>query len=53
MRIGQEKDDADWLHYSAVKAQMKRMDASFSEKVFGLQIVERLPAFPYRPRRPR
>jgi hypothetical protein len=49
MRIGQEKDDADWLHYSAVKAQMKRMDPSFSEKVFGLQIVERLPAFPYRP----
>src|SRR5271166_4741463 len=32
LRIGLEKDDADWLHNSAVKAQMKRMDPSFSEK---------------------
>ncbi|MGV0802480.1 NYN domain-containing protein, partial [Mycolicibacterium elephantis] len=28
LRIGHEKDDADWLHNSAVKAQMKRMDPS-------------------------
>ena len=32
LRIGHEKDDADWLHNSAVKAQMKRMDPSFSER---------------------
>lgn len=35
LRIGLEKDDADWLHNSAVKAQMKRMDPSFSEKSLG------------------
>jgi uncharacterized LabA/DUF88 family protein len=35
MRIGHEKNDADWLHNSAVKAQMKRMDPSFSEKSLG------------------
>jgi len=35
LRIGREKDDADWLHNSAVKAQMKRMDPSFSEKSLG------------------
>jgi NYN domain/OST-HTH/LOTUS domain len=35
LRIGHEKDDADWLHNSAVKAQMKRMDPSFSEKSLG------------------
>lgn len=35
LRIGLEKDDADWLHNSAVKAQMKRMDPSFSEKALG------------------
>src|SRR5271156_6678423 len=28
LRIGTEKDDVDWLHNSAVKAQMKRMDPS-------------------------
>ncbi len=33
--IGHEKNDADWLHNSAVKAQMKRMDPSFSEKSLG------------------
>src|SRR5580693_7386222 len=33
--IGQEKDDAEWLHNSVVKAQMKRMDPSFSEKSLG------------------
>lgn len=37
LRIGQEKDDADWLHNSAVKAQMKRMDPSFSEKSLGFK----------------
>ncbi|KGI66927.1 NYN domain-containing protein [Mycolicibacterium rufum] len=35
LRIGSEKDDVDWLHNSAVKAQMKRMDPSFSEKSLG------------------
>jgi uncharacterized LabA/DUF88 family protein len=35
--IGHEKDDADWLHNSAVKAQMKRMDPSFSEKSLGFR----------------
>ena len=37
MRIGLEKDDADWLHNSAVKAQMKRMDPSFSERSLGFK----------------
>jgi NYN domain/OST-HTH/LOTUS domain len=37
LRIGQEKDDAEWLHNSAVKAQMKRMDPSFSEKALGFK----------------
>ena len=37
LRIGQEKDDADWLHNSVVKAQMKRMDPSFSEKSLGFR----------------
>jgi hypothetical protein len=35
LRLGQEKDDDDWLHSSAVKSQMKRMDPSFSEKALG------------------
>ncbi|UVO13471.1 NYN domain-containing protein [Mycobacterium sp. SVM_VP21] len=35
LRIGLEKDDVEWLHNSAVKAQMKRMDPSFSEKALG------------------
>jgi hypothetical protein len=35
LRLGQEKDDADWLHSSAVKSQMKRMDPSFSERALG------------------
>ncbi len=35
LKIGLEKDDVDWLHNSAVKAQMKRMDPSFSEKSLG------------------
>jgi len=35
LRLGQEKDDADWLHSSEVKSQMRRMDPSFSEKALG------------------
>jgi hypothetical protein len=35
LRLGQDKDDADWLHSSAVKSQMKRMDPSFSERALG------------------
>jgi Uncharacterized conserved protein len=35
LRIGHEKDDAEWLHSSAVKSQMKRMDPSFSERALG------------------
>ncbi|MGH3959370.1 NYN domain-containing protein [Mycobacterium sp.] len=37
LRIGMEKDDAEWLHNSALKAQMKRMDPSFSEKSLGFK----------------
>ena len=37
LRIGQEKEDAEWLHNSEVKAQMKRMDPSFSEKSLGFK----------------
>ncbi len=37
LQIGLEKDDVDWLHNSAVKAQMKRMDPSFSEKSLGFR----------------
>jgi hypothetical protein len=37
LRISQEKDDAEWLHNSEVKAQMKRMDPSFSEKSLGFK----------------
>ena len=37
LRIGLEKDDVEWLHNSAVKAQMKRMDPSFSEKSIGFR----------------
>ena len=37
LHIGMEKDDVDWLHNSAVKAQMKRMDPSFSEKSLGFR----------------
>ncbi|MFV0434829.1 MAG: NYN domain-containing protein [Leucobacter sp.] len=35
--LGQEKDDADWLHSSAVKQQMRRMDPSFNEKALGFR----------------
>src|SRR5271168_3049374 len=38
LRIVMQKDvDAEWLHNSAVKAQMKRMDPSFSEKSLGFK----------------
>jgi hypothetical protein len=37
LRLGHEKDDADWLHSSSVKSQMKRMDPSFSEKTLGFR----------------
>ena len=37
LQIGLEKDDAEWLHNSAVKAQMKRMDPAFSEKSLGFK----------------
>ena len=37
LRIGLEKEVAVWLHNSAVKAQMKRMDPSFSEKSLGFR----------------
>jgi hypothetical protein len=37
LQIGQDKDDDEWLHNSTVKAQMKRMDPSFSEKSLGFK----------------
>ncbi|KAB1662326.1 NYN domain-containing protein [Pseudoclavibacter chungangensis] len=37
LRIRHEKEDADWLHSSAVKQQMKRMDPSFSERSLGFR----------------
>ena len=37
LQIGLEKDDDEGLHNSAVKAQMKRMDPSFSEKSLGFK----------------
>ncbi|SEH46562.1 Uncharacterized conserved protein, LabA/DUF88 family [Mycolicibacterium rutilum] len=37
LSIAHGKDDSDWLHNSAVKAQMKRMDPSFSEKSLGFK----------------
>ncbi|WP_166902384.1 NYN domain-containing protein [Mycobacterium sp. DL440] len=37
LQIGLEKDDVEWLHNSAVKRQMKRMDPSFSEKSLGFK----------------
>ncbi|HEV7185977.1 MAG TPA: OST-HTH/LOTUS domain-containing protein, partial [Leifsonia sp.] len=32
-----EKDDAEWLHSSSVKSQIKRMDPSFSERSLGFR----------------
>ncbi|MDH6199068.1 uncharacterized LabA/DUF88 family protein [Mycobacterium frederiksbergense] len=37
LQIGLEKDDVEWLHNSAVKGQMKRMDPSFNEKSLGFR----------------
>jgi hypothetical protein len=37
LRMGLEKDDVEWLHNSVVKAQMKRMDPSFSERSLGFK----------------
>lgn len=37
LQLGHEKDDAEWLHSSTVKGQMKRMDPSFSEKALGFR----------------
>jgi uncharacterized LabA/DUF88 family protein len=37
LRLGHEKDDAEWLDSSQVKTQMKRMDPSFSEKALGFR----------------
>ncbi len=37
LQIGLDKDDVEWLHNSEVKAQMKRMDPSFSEKALGFK----------------
>lgn len=38
LRLGHEKDDdAEWLHTSTVKTQMKRMDPSFSERALGFR----------------
>lgn len=37
LQIALDKDDVEWLHNSEVKAQMKRMDPSFSEKSLGFR----------------
>jgi uncharacterized LabA/DUF88 family protein len=37
MQLGHEKDDTEWLHSSSVKAQIKRMDPSFSERSLGFR----------------
>ncbi|HEV7193319.1 MAG TPA: NYN domain-containing protein, partial [Jatrophihabitantaceae bacterium] len=37
MQLGHEKDDAEWLHSSSVKSQIKRMDPSFSERSLGFR----------------
>jgi uncharacterized LabA/DUF88 family protein len=38
LQLGHDKGDADeWLHASAVKTQMRRMDPSFSEKALGFR----------------
>ena len=37
LRLGHEKDDAEWLDSSQVKTQMKRMDPSFSERALGFR----------------
>lgn len=37
LQIALDKGDDEWLHNSEVKAQMKRMDPSFSEKSLGFK----------------
>ncbi|GAB3279920.1 NYN domain-containing protein [Microbacterium sp. MEC084] len=38
LRLGRDQgDDAEWLHTSAVKQHMRRMDPSFSEKALGFR----------------
>lgn len=38
LRLGRDQgDDAEWLHTSAVKQHMRRMDPSFSEKTLGFK----------------
>lgn len=37
LQISLEKDDVEWQHNSEIKAQMKRMDPSFSEKSLGFK----------------
>ncbi len=37
LQLGQEKEDTGWLHSSAVKSQMRRMDPSFSERALGFR----------------
>ncbi|WP_396652798.1 NYN domain-containing protein [Microbacterium sp. Marseille-Q6965] len=38
LRLGRDKgDDAEWLHTSAIKQHMRRMDPSFSEKKLGFR----------------
>lgn len=35
--LGLEKEDSGWVHSSAVKQQMRRMDPSFNEKALGFR----------------
>lgn len=35
LRLGHDTNDSEWLHSSAVKQHMRRMDPSFSEKSLG------------------
>ncbi|MDQ1608700.1 MAG: hypothetical protein QOE16_1432, partial [Microbacteriaceae bacterium] len=35
LELGHDKNDEEWLHTSAVKQQIKRMDPSFHEKSLG------------------
>jgi len=37
LRLGHAKEDADWLHLSEVKIQIRRIDPSFNEKTLGYQ----------------
>jgi len=46
-----QKDDAEWLHNSTVKTQMKANGPVVQREVFGLPIFQRLPTVPRRGRR--